>query len=357
VTTKRIVVSVPVVQNGVIVSPALTRQVPVAGASPARNGQTKTKTAQEVTIAVELDEVGWVTEALTVHATLTCVARSGHPIPPAKDELLPIPVAARAIPAYSRITKNQLFDPLIRSITAIYLRAEYLDAPPDAIRDMNQIIGRVLRHDKLPGSAFTEADFYPVGTPAGVTAAVPPGKRSFVFEADKIQGIAALRQGDHFDIVSAVLVDDKLPMTPGTKTISLGVTGTSGKRVAVRPVVQNGVVLIPVSPRQIPILGGQPKMVQEITVAIEPGEVAALTETLAIHTTLTCVARSGQPSGRPEQDVPGKPLDVKVTTIETIVGGKRQSTRFTEPVELSPRPAELFIAPTPRLAVAPKSGQ
>jgi hypothetical protein len=93
--------------------------------------------------------------------------------------------------------------------------------------------------------------------------------------------------------------------------------------------------------------GGQPKQVQEITVAINPEEVTALTETLSVQTTLTCVARSGHASSEPEKDVPGKQAELRVTTIETIVNGKKQTMTFTEPVP-PPSSKSMDPAPAPR---------
>jgi hypothetical protein len=121
--------------------------------------------------------------------------------------------------------------------------------------------------------------------------------------------------------------------------------------------VQNGVVLVPATARPLPTAtGSQEKLAHEITVGVESAEVAALTEAFAVGTTLTCVARSGQPSSVPDRDVPGKPLDIKVTTIETIVDGKRQVVQFAEPAGTAPPPGLLPpTAPAPRTATTQKN--
>ena len=52
---------------------------------------------------------------------------------------------------------------------------------------------------------------------------------------------------------------------------------------------------------------------------------AALTEALAIHAEVNCVARSGRPDDPGTSSVtPGSPPAPKVRTLETIIGGKRQ---------------------------------
>jgi len=277
------------------------------------------------------------------------------PAPAAADRslegLVPVPVAGQPIPAYSKVNRDHLADPATKGLAVLNMHPN--DIPKEAIRDLSKILGRVLKNDKKPGYVFTERDFYPPGTQAGITAGIPPGKRSFVFEAEKVYGMASLRQGDHFDIISA-LVEEK---RPGNSPLFAPGGATPPKRARVRPLVQSGVVLTPATIRQVPVTttalapGAQPKSkpVQEITIAVDPDEVGPLAESLALHATLTCVARSGQPSDLPDTDVTvGQSApDVRVTYIETIVDGKVAMKQFVEPV-LPFVPAKPEPAPAPR---------
>ena len=68
------------------------------------------------------------------------------------------------------------------------------------------------------------------------------------------------------------------------------------------------------------------KPIQEVVIAVDPEEIAPLTEALAIEANITCVARSGLPddpgpaSVTPSGPSPGD----QVAVVERIVGGKRE---------------------------------
>ena len=68
-----------VVQNGDIVQPVTTRQVPVANTTLTQGLVVRTRPIQEVVIAVLPHEVAPLSEALAVGATISCVPRSGRP--------------------------------------------------------------------------------------------------------------------------------------------------------------------------------------------------------------------------------------------------------------------------------------
>ena len=64
------------VQNGVIVEPLVTRQVPVFSRSLTQGGITRMRPVQEAVIAVEPDEVARLTEAMAVDARVSTAALS-----------------------------------------------------------------------------------------------------------------------------------------------------------------------------------------------------------------------------------------------------------------------------------------
>lgn len=71
-----------IVQNGVVVEPMITRQIPVFTRSLTQGGVTRTRPIQEIVIAVDPDEVAPLLESLAVDAEIACVPRSGRPDDP-----------------------------------------------------------------------------------------------------------------------------------------------------------------------------------------------------------------------------------------------------------------------------------
>src|SRR5579862_8838210 len=109
------------------------------------------------------------------------------------------------IPAYTKITREHLMDPATGGWAFVPLREA--DIPKEVILHPTDVIGRVLKHDKHPGYAFTEKDFLPKGTRPGLAGAIPPGKRSLTLERTKIQGIVGLQPQDHFDLTATIPVE------------------------------------------------------------------------------------------------------------------------------------------------------
>ncbi len=123
--------------------------------------------------------------------------------------------------------------------------------------------------------------------------------------------------------------------------------GQSPKRANVRVLVQNGEVVLPVTIREVPTgaaaAGKNAKMptkpVQEITIAVDPEEVAVLSEAMVVSANMVCVARSGQPDDPGASSItPGSDPGPKLHTMETIAGGKRQTLIFLGPNQ-PPQPA------------------
>jgi hypothetical protein len=174
------------------------------------------------------------------------------------------------------------------------------------------IWGRVLDHDKPAGFVFTERDFLPRGTREGIVAGIPAGKRAIRVEADKVEGLFGLRPGDRFDLVATLPIDT----SRGGAGQAFNVGGVYGQQMAlqarlsnwqkqatVRVMVQNGVVVQPMTTRQVPVFsrtltqGGITRMrpIQEIVIAVDPDEVAKLTEAIAVEAKISTVPRSGRP--------------------------------------------------------------
>ncbi len=113
-----------------------------------------------------------------------------------RDQLPPgfVPVLASGmkIPAYTKITRDHLIDP--KTGRFAFVPVPEGEIPKEAILSPNEVIGRVLNHNKPSSYLFTERDFFPKGTRAGLSGAIPSGKVSLTLERTKIQGIAGLEQ-------------------------------------------------------------------------------------------------------------------------------------------------------------------
>ena len=211
--------------------------------------------------------------------------------------LIAIPTPARVIPAYTRITRDHLWDPTKNQLAVVYL-------PPSAVTKemlrLPDIIGRVLNHEKTPGYVFTDSDFMPPGTREGFIAGVPAGKRALRIPADSVEGLYGLHQGDRFDLIASMPIEAAQEGATGGENLSFG--GVYGQQMAleaqlsnwqkqatVHVIVQNGTIVEPLSTRQIAQLpGGDPtrariRPVQEAVVAISPEEVARLTEAMTVQ--------------------------------------------------------------------------
>lgn len=68
-----------IVQNGVVVEPLTTRQIPMYSTTLTQGGITRMRPVQEAVVAVDPDEVVRLTEAIAVDATIAVVPRSGRP--------------------------------------------------------------------------------------------------------------------------------------------------------------------------------------------------------------------------------------------------------------------------------------
>jgi Flp pilus assembly protein CpaB len=206
------------------------------------------------------------------------------------------------------VTRDHLWDPTGNRLTFVQLAPQSIT--PDIVVSLSDVLGRVLDHDKPAGYVFTESDFLPEGTREGIVAGIPAGKRAIRVPADKVEGLFGLRAGDRFDLVATLAID----ASRGGQTFDAG--GVYGQQLAiqarlsnwqkqatVRVIVQNGVVVEPMTTREVPVFsrtltqGGITRMrpVQEIVIAVDPEEVAPLTEAMAVAAQISTAPRSGRP--------------------------------------------------------------
>ena len=219
-----------------------------------------------------------------------------------------VPVSARPISAYARVSRDDLWDLKVQRPKVVYIDPSAM--VDTTITDARKVIGRVLARDKAPGYAFSESDFLPEGTRPGVVAGIPPGMRAMRIELSKVRGLYGLQPGDRFDLVSTIPVQkdasqdirkiggayaDRLAIEASFSNVS--------KQATVRVVVQSGVVVSPVQTIEVPVTMASltqgnrvnSKPLQEVVIAVHPEEVPMLTEAMAVDADLTVVPRSGRP--------------------------------------------------------------
>jgi len=218
-----------------------------------------------------------------------------------------VPVAARNIPAYKQVLREDLLDLKTQRWKMAYLEPDAVG--PDIITDLSKIMYRVLAHDKSAQYAFVESDFLPKGTRPGLVAGIPPGMRSYTIELSQVPGLYGLQPGDRFDIVAASEVtadpakDLKGLEGPHAQRAALAAKLDGlGQQARVTAVVQNGMVISPVRTREVPITsagargrGTAAKPIQEVVIAVKPEEVGPITQAIQLAAELKVVARSGRP--------------------------------------------------------------
>jgi Flp pilus assembly protein CpaB len=266
---------------------------------------------------------------------------------PSTAGLIAVPTAAVQIPAHTRIRRDHLWDRANGRIAVVYL-------PPRAVtremlQNITQIIGRVLDSEKEPGYVFTEADFLPRGTREGLVAGIPAGKRAIRVSADRVEGLYGLNAGDRFDIVAT------LPIDANNGGRSLNVGGPYSQEIAieaelsnwdkqatVRVIVQNASIVEPLLGRGIPVAqtsaqgaAARARTVQEAVIAVNPDEVALLTEAMAVDAKLSSIPRSG----RPDDPVSSRTPDLR--PFSPFVNPSR-ANRSTVDSRLAPTQADAF---------------
>lgn len=264
--------------------------------------------------------------------------------PPSIEGLVAVPVSAQYIPAYTSLQREHIWNARKGELSVVLL-------PPEQVSEtmkvhLKELLGRVLARDKAPGYVFTDADFLPLGTRPGLVGGIPPGKRAVRVEAGQVNGLYGLNPGDRFDLLAT------LPIDPQGTEKSLSVGGAYGpqlalqanltnwaKQATVRVLVQNGVLVQPLTTREIPLsmntltqgLVVKKKPVQEIVIAVEPEEVAPLTEAMAVKAQITTVPRSGHPedpknSQTPESQ-PWNPLGLSISSGNAPPSGNEKTSQ------------------------------
>ena len=200
----------------------------------------------------------------------------------------------------------------------------------------------MLNHDKPPGYVFTEKDFLPKNTRAGLTAGVPLGRKLVTLDVSKIDGFFGLHMGDHVDLIATFQIE--MPKGGGghfASTLQVEAQfATMQKRARVRPLAQDAILVTAEHIREKPTIsrslsqGTRVRMipVQEVDIAVKPEEVSMINEALATDVKITAVARSGQP-GDDDSETPGSDPLGEYPVIDAIVGNNRDAVVLQPPTK------------------------
>ena len=163
----------------------------------------------------------------------------------------------------------------------------------------------------------------------------------------KVQGLEfGLKAGDHLDVLTTVPVDYQKAMSHahmgGTSSdwpVFQALADPQNK-MAVKVLAQNSTVVAPLIIRRDSSGSRSATLAaeQDIILAVDPLEVAPLTQAVAANLSIMAVTRSGTP-GDPKSDslTPGSAAVLKFTGVEMIQGGKRQMVVFPRMSEAAPR--------------------
>ncbi len=273
-----------------------------------------------------------------------------------------VPISPRPIPPYKRVGLEDLIDPRTGRPSYVFLK-------PESVREemkveLTSIVGRVLRKEKPAGFAFTERDFAPAGTAPGLSAGIPPGKRAMRLDISKVPGLEDLRPGDRFDLISTIPLDEsglEGDAIGGIRRADALILDPSlanwTKQATVEVIVQNGILVEPVKTRTMPVsvttlTQGQvtrTRPVQEVVVAIDPLEVAPLTQAIATDAELRSVIRSGHPDDPENSLTPGA---LPRSPLQALPQGGGEGYRMIEATDAGGR-RFLAVRSAPEAAAAP----
>jgi len=324
-----------------VIAPVYRRSKTTTSSSLIDGTSTRSTPVEEVVLAVHERDVPVVTEVLGMNVPITVVAHSGRPDEEQSNEapegMVRVVVTPRETIPYTELHLSQLVPGGARQPRTILLAEEQVN-DLKILATADQVVGRVVRRAKSPGTFFTENDFFPIGTPGGLAAAVPSGQVAYTVDASKMNGIAGLGLGDRFDLIATRPVDfQKMAQRIGAKDLAVSSAIRQGAlrldASAHTQVVLRGATLIapPGSSAMRmhgTVTGGKKQDIQSpMVIAVAPAEITKLSEVLATDTQLTAILRGkedGLATPIPDSTDPTEAVHV----LDSLIGGDRQPIVF-----------------------------
>ena len=158
-------------------------------------------------LAVDPEEIGPLTEAISLGTKMTCVLRSGLPNGKIEDAMstegmVPVITTATAVKAFSALSDENLMDEATGQLHFYYFAPDKISE--EWIVDPAELSGRVVGRSLRRGSLITESDLLPKGTRPGISAGLPGGMAAMSIEKSHVQGFEKLVAGDTFTILTRV---------------------------------------------------------------------------------------------------------------------------------------------------------
>ena len=259
--------------------------------SPSSRSRSSTPNTVFAELAVDPEEIGPLTEAISLGTSMTCVLRSGQPGGDVDDAMsiegmVPVITTATMVNAFAALTDENLMDESSGQLHYYYFPAEKIS--DEWITEPAQLYGRVVARPLRRGSLITEGDLLPQGTRPGISAGLQPGMAGMSLSKSNVQGFENLAVGDRFSILTRV-PGEVIGSAPDTTWASLlgGQPTEDDARIAemvrtgIREVVRDAVYLAPSNGDSVII--GIPEM-----------EVAKLAQLIRDSAEVFAVARSSQ---------------------------------------------------------------
>jgi hypothetical protein len=270
---------------------------------------------------------------------------------PSREGMVPVPRSLVALNAFKQVQREDVYDRGQADDSYFWLPKAQVEANPDWILRVDDVVGRVMARDKRADFVFSEKDFLPKGSRTGLAAGVPEGKQGFFIQADQVPGLRLLKMGDQFDLMAS-LPEESANAGAEYGLLMGGIKVRGNKPIplnGVRLLVQQGTVVALTNGREMTTQGGMEfeqtdargrvsadGKNEQVAIAIDPAEVVPLTQALGAKLSIHAVARSGQ---LPESTNRGNELEGLVPFPASAVGIKA-FTRITATDLAEPRTGE-----------------
>lgn len=243
----------------------------------------------------------------------------------ANSETQKIVVAARPISPAQHITTEQvtLADWPKRLV------------PDKSFSKLDAVVDRVSRVDVVPGMPIVESLLAPVGSPAGLAAKIPEGRRAMTVKVDEVIGVAGfVAPGTYVDVVATVMrggFEDESTSRIILQRVKVLASGTQIENKKDGSPVEVNTVTLEVEPEQAEILAlasnaGKLQLVMRNSADEQQEENPAgvnITTVFPGASRIPTSAPTRRPAGRVSRKVDDKPVAPPPEVIEVIRGDKR----------------------------------
>lgn len=182
---------------------AVDAQIVAIARSPSESAapnNPSTNPISSLTLAVRLRDADVLSQAAAMadEIKLTAAFRSNLPItsPP---NMASVPLCTVAVRAFEKLETwgAAVARPAITSLAIDEIKEK------EIVTDLQAFVGRVLKTNKLPGEYFTESDFFPADTAAGISAGFAAGYRGFLVHTQQLAGLELVKQKMRVDVITA----------------------------------------------------------------------------------------------------------------------------------------------------------